>query len=86
MVQALLRLLSTVATLALDEPDIWTAIEGEAGLLLIAAEREVVEPADLAVVHAEAEELRRTLSARRAGVSSRRSAADAKELPTTPPT
>ena len=56
----------------------------EADLLVSAAEREVVEPADLAVVYAEADTLRHELSARRAGISPRR-ATDSGELPTTPP-
>lgn len=84
VVQALLQLLSTVATAGVRDAELFTAVEGQADLLVVAAEREVVQPADLAVVYAEAEALRQTLAARRAGVSPRR-AAD-RELPTTPPT
>lgn len=68
VVQALLRLLSTVLAASTDDPDRWSAIEGQADLLVAAAERAVVEPADLDVVHAEAHALREELAARRAGV------------------
>jgi uncharacterized membrane protein len=67
VVQALLRLLSTVLATSTDDPDRWAAIEGQADLLTAAAERAVVEPADLDVVHAEAHALREDLAARRAG-------------------
>jgi uncharacterized membrane protein len=84
VVQALLRLLSIVASTGAADPDLRTALQREADLLISAAEREVAEPADLAVVYAEADTLRHTLSARRAGISPRR-AVDSGELPTTPP-
>ncbi|HEY3261396.1 MAG TPA: DUF2254 domain-containing protein [Pseudonocardiaceae bacterium] len=67
VMQALLRLLGSCALLSIDDPDRWAAIERQAELIVTAAEREVAEPADLAVVHAEAAKLRRTLAARRAG-------------------
>jgi len=65
--QALLRLLGSCATLGLDDPDRWAAIERQAEFIVAAAERTVAEPADLAVVHTEAANLRRTLAARRTG-------------------
>jgi uncharacterized membrane protein len=68
VVQALLRLLSTVLAASTDDPDRWSAIEGQADLLVAAADRAVVEPADLDVVHAEAHALREELAARRAGI------------------
>jgi uncharacterized membrane protein len=67
VMQALLRLLSTVLTGCLDNPHRWAAIEREAELIVTAAERETVEKADLAPVHAEADALREALASRRAG-------------------
>jgi uncharacterized membrane protein len=65
VIQALLRMLTTVATTGgADDPDVATALEREANLLVAAAEREAQEPADLAVVYTEAETLRHALSAR----------------------
>lgn len=63
VVQALLRLLATVATVC--GADRLSAVETEAELLVAAAEREIAEPADLAVVHAEARALRQDVAARR---------------------
>jgi uncharacterized membrane protein len=83
VVQALLRLLSTVASTGAAAPELWVVLEREADLLISAAEREVLEPADLAVIYAEADTLRHVLSARRAGISPR-PATDSDELPTTP--
>jgi uncharacterized membrane protein len=51
----------------LDDPDRWAAIEREAELIVAAAERETVDKADLARVHAEADALREALASRRAG-------------------
>jgi uncharacterized membrane protein len=67
VIEALLRLLSTCAVLSLDEPDRWAAIEEQARLLVDAAESAVREPADLASVHAEADNLALVLATRRAG-------------------
>jgi uncharacterized membrane protein len=65
VVQALLRLLA--ATLAAtDDPERWTTIEEQAQLLVTDAERDVAQPADLAPVHVEADNLHRLLAARRA--------------------
>jgi len=62
--QALLHGLSTTLT-ATDAPERWTAIEEQARLIVTDAERAVVQPADLAVVHAEADSLAHALAARR---------------------
>jgi uncharacterized membrane protein len=81
----LLRLLSTVLYACADDPDQWATLEDQAKLVLAAAEREVVEPTDLALVHAEADALSQSLAARRAGKL--RGPADAPRLPkTSPPT
>jgi uncharacterized membrane protein len=66
VVQALLRLLSTCAGLTIDQQARWSAIERETELLLADAERAVPQRDDLGVVHAEAENVRRTVAARRA--------------------
>jgi uncharacterized membrane protein len=79
----LLRLLTTVLT-ACATADRWAAIETEADLLVTAAEREVAEPADLAVVSAEAATLGRDLATRRAGTSYG-AVTDATQHPATPP-
>ena len=62
----------------------WSAIETQADLLLAAAEREVAEPADLAVVYTEADTLRRDLARRRTGAP-HGTATDATPYPATPP-
>jgi uncharacterized membrane protein len=67
VVQALLRLLATCATLAIDDPRRWADIEEQAHLLVADAERAIAQPEDLAAVHAQAESLARVLSARRDG-------------------
>lgn len=66
VVQALLRLLATCATLARDDPHRWTAIEEQARLVVADAERATAQPDDLRIVHAEADDVRRVLAARRA--------------------
>jgi len=66
--QALVRLLTTVLT-ATPSAERWDAVEAQAGLIVAAAERDVAEPADLAIVYAEADALRRELAARRAQAS-----------------
>jgi len=85
VLQALLSLLSTVASTGAADPDLWAVFQHEADLLVRAGEREVVEPADLAVIYAEADSLRRTLAARRAGISTR-PATGSSEWPGTPMT
>jgi uncharacterized membrane protein len=67
VMQTLLRLLRTVVTVCVDDPERWAAIEREAELIIAAADRETVEKADLARVHAEAEAVREALASRRAG-------------------
>jgi uncharacterized membrane protein len=66
--QALLDMLSTTLT-ATASPERWTAIEEQASLIVADAEREVVQPADLALVHAAADGLARALADRRAGLT-----------------
>jgi uncharacterized membrane protein len=71
VVQALLRLLTTCATLAVEDPRRWADIEGQADLLVADAERAVAQPEDLATVHAQAEDFAQVLSARRGGPAQR---------------
>jgi len=59
---ALLRLLGSCAAVAGDDPDRCAAIEEQARIVLADAEREVAQPADLALVHAEAESVRQTVA------------------------
>jgi uncharacterized membrane protein len=66
IVQALLRLLANCAAVVCDDPQRWAAIEEQARIVVEDAEREIPQPADLAVVHAEADLIRQALSARRA--------------------
>ena len=66
--QALLRLLTTVLA-ATSAAERWDAIDAQAGFIVAAAERDVAEPADLAIVYAEADALHRELAARRAQAS-----------------
>ena len=65
VIQALLSLLGTVTTASRDEPTTLCGIEEQVRLLVSAAERAVVEPADLILVHREAEAVRQALEARR---------------------
>jgi uncharacterized membrane protein len=67
VVQALLRLLATCATLAIEDPQRWADIEKQARLLVADAERAVAQPEDLVIVHAQAENVAQVLSARRGG-------------------
>ena len=83
VIQALLRLLTTVLAASTDA-DRWAAIETQADLLVTAAEREVAEPDDLAVVHTEADTPRRDLARRRTGAP-HGTATDATPYPATPP-
>jgi uncharacterized membrane protein len=52
---ALLRLLSSCAVVVGDDPERRAAIEEQAGIIIADAEREVAQPADLTLTHAEAE-------------------------------
>ena len=63
--QAMLRLLADSAAVVYDEPERFSAIEEQARMTVAEAERGATEPADLAVVHFEAESVRRVLAARR---------------------
>jgi uncharacterized membrane protein len=62
--QAMLRLLEDSAAAVRDDPERFKAIEEQARMVVAEAERAAAEPADLAIVHAEAESLRRVLAAR----------------------
>jgi uncharacterized membrane protein len=85
VIRTLLRLLSTTLYACGEDPDRWAAIECEMDLLTAAAERETVERADLAPVHAEADALREALAARRAGAA-RHEPADTGTPESAPPT
>ena len=65
---ALLHLLSTTLT-ATNPPERWAAIEEQARLVVTDAERAVVQPADLALVHTEADGLADALAACRGDVT-----------------
>jgi uncharacterized membrane protein len=60
---ALLRLLRDCAAVAAEDPERWAAIDKEARLVVSDAERDVAREEDLDLVHAEAEQLHRTLQA-----------------------
>ena len=70
VVQALLRLLATCAELAIEDPHRWSDIEEQARLLVADAERMIAQTDDLATVHAQADNVNRVLSDRRAGRAS----------------
>jgi uncharacterized membrane protein len=59
---ALLRLLGSCAALAGDDPERYAAIEDQARIVIADAEREVAQPADLALAHAEAEAVRQAVA------------------------
>ena len=59
---ALLRLLGNCAAVAGDDPERRAAIEEQAGIVIADAEREVAQPADLALAHAEAEAVREAVA------------------------
>jgi uncharacterized membrane protein len=80
--QAMLRLLADSAAVIHDDPERFSAIEEQARMVVAEAERAAAEPADLAVVHAEADSVRRVLAARR---SSAHAAAVRIEVPHAPP-
>jgi uncharacterized membrane protein len=58
---ALLRLLATCADMAGNDPELSTAIEDQAGIIIADAEREIPQPADLTSAHAQAESVHRAL-------------------------
>ena len=62
---ALLRLLGNCAAVAGDDLDRCAAIEEQARIILADAEREVAQPADLALVHAGVESVRQTVAENR---------------------
>jgi len=62
---ALLRLLGNCAAVAGDDPGRCAAIEEQARIVLADAEREVAQPTDLALVHAEAESVRQAVAENR---------------------
>jgi uncharacterized membrane protein len=68
VIAALLRLVAAVLEATGAEPDRWTAIENEADLLVAAAERTIVEPVDLQMVHRERAAVEQLLLIRRAAV------------------
>ena len=61
MADALLRLLAACADVAGGDPELCTAIEEQARIIIADAEREVPPPADLTSAHAEAETVRRAV-------------------------
>jgi hypothetical protein len=60
---ALLRLLGNCAAVAGHDPERGAAIEEQTRIVIADAEREVVQPADLAFAHAEAESVRQAVAA-----------------------
>ena len=59
---ALLRLLGNCAAVAGDDPERYAAIEEQARIVIADAEREVAQPLDLALAHAEAEAVRQLVA------------------------
>src|SRR6516165_2202490 len=78
---ALLRLLGNCAAVAGDDPERCAAIEEQARIVIADAEREVAQPLDLALAHAEAEAVRQAVA--RHGPASR-SPAGGPDEPRTP--
>jgi len=62
---ALLRLLGNCAAVAGDDPGQRAAIAEQARIIVADAEREVAQPADLGLTHAEAESVLHAIAARR---------------------
>ena len=62
---ALLGLLGNCAAVAGDDPERYAAIEEQARIIVADAEREVAQPADLGLTHAEAESVLHAIAARR---------------------
>ena len=67
---ALLRLLGNCAAVAGDDPERYTAIEEQARIIVADAEREVAQPADLDLTHAEAESVLHAIATHRSGAQS----------------
>jgi len=80
---ALLRLLGNCAAVARDDPERAAAIEEQARIVLADAEREIAQPADLALPHAEAEAVRQALAGQ--GPASASPASSPGEPPGPPP-
>jgi uncharacterized membrane protein len=68
VIAALLRLLATALEAIGQVPQHWEVVQEQANLLVSAAEREVAEPADLAIVHSGRAALEDALDARRAAL------------------
>lgn len=64
---ALLRLLGNCAAVAGDHPERYTAIEEQARIIVADAEREVAQPADLDLTHAEAKAVLQAIATHRPG-------------------
>ena len=80
---ALLRLLGNCAAVAGGDPERAAAIEEQARIVLADAEREIAQPADLALPHAEAEAVRQALAGQ--GPASASPASSPGEPPGPPP-
>jgi uncharacterized membrane protein len=65
LANALLRLLGNCAAVAGDDPERYAAIEEQARIIVADAEREVAQPADLDLTHAEALSVLHAIAARR---------------------
>ena len=63
---ALLRLLGNCAAVATDDPERYAAIEEQVRIVIADAEREVPQPADLALAHAEGEAVQQVIAGRQA--------------------
>ena len=81
---ALLRLLGNCATVAGDDPERCAAIVEQARIVIADAEREVAQPIDLALVHAEAEALRHVVAGHRPGSHSPAGRPDEPRAPSPP--
>jgi uncharacterized membrane protein len=62
---ALLRLLGNCAAMTGDDPERYAAIEEQARIIVADAEREVAQPADLGLTHAEAESVHHAIATHR---------------------
>jgi uncharacterized membrane protein len=62
---ALLRLLGNCAAMTGDDPERYAAIEEQARIIVVDAEREVAQPADLDLTHAEAEAMLHAIATHR---------------------
>jgi uncharacterized membrane protein len=81
---ALLRLLGNCAAITGDDPERFTAIEEQARIVIADAEREVPQPTDLALAHAEVEAVRREVAAHRPASHSPGRPPDAPPAPSPP--